>query len=101
MAHHDHHAPGQTHEPLPLDPEHDINAKSATLWFVGSSIVIFLSLWLLVPIFLRVLDHELQRKIDQAPTTELNEVRDQEAEFLNGGNPKKKKIADVVAGLRK
>jgi hypothetical protein len=58
-------------------------------------------LWLLVPIFLRVLDHELQRKIDQAPTTELNEVRDQEAEFLNGGNPKKKKIADVVAGLRK
>jgi hypothetical protein len=101
MAHHDHHAPGQTHDPLPLDPEHDIDAKSATLWFVGSTIVIFLSLWLLVPIFLRVLDHELQRKIDQAPTTELNEVRDQEAEFLNGGNPKKKKIADVVAGLRK
>jgi hypothetical protein len=101
MAHHDHHAPGQTHEPLPLDPEHDIDAKSATLWFVGSSVVIFLSLWLLVPIFMRVLDHELKSKIDMAPTTELNDVRDQEAEFLNGGNPKKKKIADVVAGMRK
>ncbi|MBL8752896.1 MAG: hypothetical protein JNK15_06300 [Planctomycetes bacterium] len=101
MAHHDHHAPGQTHDPLPIDPERDIDAKSATIWFVGSAIVIFLSLWLMVPIFMRVLDHELKQKVDLAPNTELIDVRAEEAEFLNGGNPKKKKIADVVAGLRK
>jgi hypothetical protein len=29
------HAPGQTHEPVVHDPEHDIDAKSATIWVVG------------------------------------------------------------------
>lgn len=99
--HHGEHAPGATHEALPLDPEHDIDARSATLWFVGGTIVLFLSLWLMVPIFMRVLDAERMNKIDKAPTTELNDVTDAEKEFLGGDNPTKKNIQTVVDSLRK
>jgi hypothetical protein len=94
------HQPGATHEALPLDPENDIDAGKALWWFIGSSVVLFGSLWLLVPIFVQVQDFEQNRKINLAPTTEYNDVRDAEFEFLNGGNPAKKNIDDVVKALR-
>ena len=94
------HQPGATHEALPLDPENDIDAGKAFWWLVGSSVVLFGSLWLLVPIFLQVQDFEQNRKVNQAVTTELNNVIKTESEFLNGGNPTKKKIDDVVKALR-
>ena len=64
------HQPGATHEALPVDPENDIDAKSATIWFVGSSIALFACLWVLVPIFVQVQDVEQDRKVNQSPTTE-------------------------------
>jgi cytoskeletal protein RodZ len=85
-----------THEPLPLDPEHDIDAKSATWWVVGGSIVLFLSLWVMVPIFMRVQEAERERKVDSAPNTERNDVHDAEMEFLQGANPTKKSIDAVL-----
>ena len=100
-SHHDPHPPGATHTPVPLDPEHDIDARSATLWFVGGTIVLFLSLWVMVPIFMRVLEVERVKKIDSSPTTELNDVRDAETEFLRGANKSKKSIDDVLNTLRK
>lgn len=100
-AKHEHHAPGATHEPVALDPEHDIDAKSATIWFIGGTLATFGILWVLVPIFLRVLDEERIRKVDTAPTTELTKVRGEQDAFLNGGNPQKKKLADVLQQLRK
>ena len=104
MAHsHEHgdHAPGATHEAVPLDPENDIDARSATLWFVGGTIVLFISLWLMVPIFMRVVDAERLDKINKSPTNELNDVVDAEGEFLGGANPTKKNIKTVVDSLRK
>lgn len=104
MAHgpsHGEHAPGATHEARPLDPENDIDARSATIWVVAGAIVLFLSLWLMVPIFMRVLDAERTRKIDRAETTELHDVVDAEKEFLGGANPTKKDIQKVVEQLRK
>jgi beta-lactamase regulating signal transducer with metallopeptidase domain len=98
--HHGDHAPGATHEALPLDPEHDIDARSATLWVVGGTIVLFLSLWVMVPIFMRVLDKEREHKIDKAATTELHEVLDAENEFLNGANPTKKTIQSAIEARR-
>lgn len=95
------HAPGATHEALPLDPEHDIDARSATMWVIGGAVVLFISLWLMVPIFIRVLQHEQIKKVNEAPTTERNDVRDAELEFLNGANPSKRSIEDVLETLRK
>ncbi|MFN3243086.1 MAG: hypothetical protein ACE37K_16420 [Planctomycetota bacterium] len=95
------HAPGATHEAVPLDPENDIDAKSATRWVIGGSIVLFLSLWVMVPIFVQVQDYEHRRKVDQAPNTELDKILETERSFLSGGNPNKKNIDDVVDGLRR
>jgi hypothetical protein len=104
MAHGSHHAdhvPGATHEALPHDPEHDIDAKSATYWVIGGTLVTFLSLWIMVPIFMRVLDAERLTKIDKAPNEELDKLRLQESAFLDGGNPKKQPIGTVVDQLRR
>lgn len=86
------HQPGQTHEALPLDPENDIDAGKALWWFLGSSFVLFACLWILVPIFVQVQDFEIDRKVNQAPTTELDEMRAKAALFLKGDNPTKKNI---------
>jgi hypothetical protein len=92
---------GVTHEPVVLDPEHDIDARSATYWVVGGAIVLFLSLWVMVPIFMRVLEAEREHKMDRAATPELHDVRADEDEFLRGGNPTKKNIDAVVEALRR
>ena len=42
-GHHDEHAPGATHEPVVHDPENDINARSATIWVIGGTVVIYSS----------------------------------------------------------
>ncbi len=94
------HSPGATHEALPLDPEHDIDAKSATRWFVGGTIVLFLSLWLMVPIFVRVLEFEQQKKINDATPTELDGTGEREAQVPRGATPNSKSIEDVIGGLR-
>lgn len=95
------HQPGATHEALPLDPENDIDAKGALVWFVGSCVVLFGCLWILVPIFVQVQDFEINRKVNEAPPTEFLDVRQAEFEFLEGDNPKNKNIDDVVNSLRR
>ena len=94
------HEPGATHEALPLDPENDIDAKSAARWVIGGAVVLFISLWLMVPIFVQVQEYERRGKVDQAPTTEHDDVRDAELEFLQGGNPSQQDIEDVLRSLR-
>ena len=104
MAHghqHGDHAPGATHEAVALDPENEIDARSATIWVVGGAIVTFFSLWIMVPIFMRVLDEERMQKVALAPNTELDATVKSESAFLNGDNPTKKNIGTVVDGLRK
>ena len=87
------HAPGATHEALPVDPENDIDAKSATRWFI--------SLWVLVPIFVQVQDYEHRAKVNEAPNSELKEILDTEKAFLTGGNPNNKDIKTIVDSLRR
>lgn len=107
MAHGNHgsgghgHAPGATHDPVPLDPEHDIDARSATVWVVVGTIVLFISLWVMVPIFVRVLEQERNTKIYGAANQELDDARTAQNAFLNGSNPTKKTIDQVVQSLRK
>src|SRR3990172_2409002 len=90
------HDPGTHHPPAPHDPERDIGARSATWWVVGGTIVLFVSLWLMLPIFLRVLEVERVRKIDEIVPAERLELLAKERQFLNGGNPKKKTIDQVM-----
>lgn len=98
-THHGQHAPGATHEPVVHDPENDIDARSATIWVVVGSILLFLSLWIMLPIFIRVQDEERKRKIDEVPTTELNELFEVERAFLAGQNPTKKTIDQAMKDL--
>ena len=95
------HQPGATHEALPVDPENDIDAKSATIWFIAGTIGLFAVLWVLVPIFVQVLDFEQNIKINQSVTQELNDLKAKQAIFLGGDNPTKKSIDDVVKSLRR
>jgi hypothetical protein len=97
--HHGQHAPGATHEPVVHDPENDIDARSATIWVVAGSILLFVSLWIMLPIFIRVQDEERKRKIDSVPTTEWNEVHAAQQGFLGGQNPTKKTIDQVMKDI--
>lgn len=97
--HHGQPAPGATHEPVIHDPENDINARSATIWVVVGSILLFVSLWIMLPIFIRVQDQERKRKIDEAPTTEWNEVSAAQRSFLDGQNPTKRTIDQVMKDM--
>ncbi len=87
---------GVTHEAVVHDPEHDIDAVWSTVWVAGGAVVFFVCMWLLFPIFLRVQDEERKRKIDLVPTTELNAAVKSERAFLNGENPTKKTIDQVL-----
>lgn len=87
---------GVTHEALPIDPEHDIDAKSSTIWVIGGAIVLFISLVIMVPIFLRVQDEEVRVKVNQMPCTEHDKVVALERDFLAGNNPQKRELDDVL-----
>ena len=54
-----------------------------------------------MPVFQQIQDRELTRKVNKAPTHELDAVIAAEQEFLSGDNPKSKNIADVLAKLRR
>lgn len=77
---------------MPLDPENDIDGSKAVLWCLGTCVALFGCLWILVPIFLQVQDVEINRKVNQSPTTELNDTTKAENKFLEGANPTKKNI---------
>jgi hypothetical protein len=102
MAHGTHQAhphPVDPNEPQAHDPEHDIDARSATIWVIAGSIVLFLSLWVMVPIFVRVNEIERERKIYGTTNDELHNVTDAEFAWLRGENPKQKNIDQVVKQL--
>ena len=88
--------------PAPLDPENEIDAKSATWWVLGGTVVLFISLWIMLPIFIRVQEEERMRKVDSTPNTELTEALEADNAFLAGSNPKRKTLDQAMAeALRK
>ncbi len=96
MSHaHSSHAAG-THKPEPLDPERDIDAKSTSVWVLGSTVVLFVSLYFLLPLFDAVLTEERNKKINTLPALELEQVREAEGAFLSGSESKSKKSIDQV-----
>lgn len=96
---HGHHDPGTTHDAVPLDPENDIDARSATIWVLAGTVVLFLSLWVMLPIFTRVQDEERKRKVDAVPAQEFESLLATQRQFLEGANPTKKKLDQVLKDL--
>ena len=82
--------------PRPQDPEHDIDAKSTAIWVVGSSIVLFISLYFMLSLFDIVNTTERNRKINNVKTTELNELVGSEKAFLRGETSRSKKSIEQV-----
>lgn len=95
------HAAG-TSTPQPHDPEHDIDAKATAIWVIASSIVLYLALYFLLPLFDLVMTQERQRKVNDLPTAEYNELAGSERAFLGGqGTPSKKSIEQVMKEMVK
>lgn len=76
--------PAGPEQPAPLDPENDIDAKSTAIWVLASTVVLFVSLYFMLPLFDEVLQTERYKKIDERPALELDEVLEEENSFLNG-----------------
>ena len=93
---HQSHAATAGDTPAPHDMEKDIDAKSATWWVLGGTVVLFVSLWLMLPIFIRILEEEQIKKVNFTPNNELNEVVDAQNEFLNGANPQRKSLEQAM-----
>lgn len=99
--HTDYGTPGATHKAEVLDPEHDIDAKSTTIWVVSSSIVLFIGLYLMLPLFDQVMQRERIKKINTRPAVEKQDVLEAERSFLRGeeGGATKKSIEQIMAEM--
>ena len=105
-----HNTPQQSHghahghkAPASHDPEHDIDAKSTTKWVLISTVVLFASLYFMLPFFDRVMQHERTKKIDELKAEDLDRLMPHERAFLAGTEnvqgetkPAKKTIEDVM-----
>jgi hypothetical protein len=92
-----HGSSGAAPRPAPLDPEHDIDARTTAIWCVAWAVVLFAALYFMLPLFDRVLQQERNRKIDSLPAEELQDVVGTERAFLRGEeSPAKKPIEQVM-----
>lgn len=103
MATATHHPPPASHghkdaqkRPEPIDPERDIDARATTKWVLISAVFFFVSFYLMLVVFDRVLTKERFDKIDNLPNSELQQLRDAENAFLRGEESKSKKSIEQV-----
>jgi hypothetical protein len=93
-------AHGTGHAPVASDPEHDIDARSAAIWFAVGAVAVFFCLWIMIPIFTRVQEaHRAEQKpygSQTPPMPELDAVKQHELEFLKGQNPAKMSIEQAM-----
>jgi hypothetical protein len=92
-------AHGTGHAPVASDPEHDIDARSAAIWFAVGAVAVFFCLWIMIPIFTRVQEaHRAEQKAygNRPPIPELDAVKQHELEFLKGQNPAKMSIEQAM-----
>ena len=93
-------AHGGGHAPVASDPEHDIDARSAAIWFAVGTVAVFFCLWIMVPIFIRVQEaHRVEQKAYGSmapPQAEYESVVEHEMQFLKGQNPSKMTIEQAL-----
>ncbi len=96
------HQPAPSAEPKPLDPAHEINARSVVTWVVAWSAILFAGLWLMLVVFERVMQDERSSKIETRPNDELNTTKEEEGKFLDGkweANFPRKSIDEVMKDM--
>lgn len=71
--------------PVPIDPVHDIDAKKTVIALVVSTVTVFVTVWLLLQWFSVVIFNQREARIGEAPTTQLDQLRQQESAELSGG----------------
>ena len=81
--------------PHAIDPENEVDSKKTASMFFWWSLVLFISLWLSFSFFGFLNEEELIRKVDRAPTTQLDALREQEKVEL-GGAGSRKSIDDAI-----
>jgi len=75
--------------PHPIDPEHDVDGKKTASWLFWWSLAFAASIWLSFLFFGLLTDDELIRKVDQAPTTQVDQLRELEKTELAGAGSRK------------
>ena len=75
---------GDDEIPRPIDPEHDVDGGKTARWLIAWSLVFAFSIWLSYVAFDLVSDDEISRKIENAPTVELDNLRANEKQELEG-----------------
>ena len=77
---------GDDEIPRPIDPENDVDGAKTAKWLIAWSIVFAISIWLSYVAFDLVSDDEISRKVENAPTLELDKLRaDEKAELEAAG----------------
>lgn len=75
-----------THPEIPeQDPAHDIDGRKTWTWLLGCAAGVFVTVWLLDIVFHTVTFNQRVKVIENAPTTQLDQLRKQEAEALSAG----------------
>ena len=83
-----------------IDPDHDIDAKKTIIVLGVSTAFVFGSVWLLYLIFSIVIHEQRISRVEQAPTSQVDELRAYEADMLRAGDePKRKSIEDSIREL--
>ena len=101
------HAAPETHDtppgvarPEPNDPENDINARMTTIWVIASTLVLYASLYFMVPVFDRVMNEERREKVNEREPVQYEEIWTTEQEFLNGElSDSKKTIEEIMVEM--
>jgi hypothetical protein len=84
---HGKHAAAQEAEPI--DPEHDIQAKTTVIWLTACTVGVLLTLWVLKGFFSLAVQGEREAKIEQLAPAELEALRAGERAKLQPTSGKK------------
>lgn len=75
------------HPEIPAhDPAHDIDGKLTTIWLVGATVFVFITVWLLYFVYTMFLFQESYQKVETAPTTARERLMAEEQRYLDAGD---------------
>jgi len=74
-------------QPVPIDPEHDMDAKSTVTWLAGALVFVVICMWALAHVFAYDVRRQQYQKIDSVPTEELRNLRAEEDAHLRKQQP--------------